>query len=283
MKKAMFLLLCLCVSGMLTAQAPLSQDEALKQLYSHYDAASKTAQWGCAGESGPPNGWWSCLKEYATVDVAVQLMAQVQEAGVEKLYLIASAKPAHGPDGYDCNACGPAIGVAVFALQEKHWIMESASPAAGFYGAWGNPPMSELIAIGPNKHGVLLTKSEITAQGDSYSSKWLLAPIGKTVAEVWIIGDELDNKKAYYSKDVENIRPSILYRSSAAARFDCIIGECANGYFDIEVISRGTSWRYGEHLKDENWTEVYQFKDGKYELVRHQSFREIKVITSPKH
>jgi hypothetical protein len=94
--------------------------------------------------------------------------------------------------------------------------------------------------------------------------------------------DEKDDFGAYDPKGVDG--PSIRYRSVAAIRFGCILDDnCGNGkgYFDIEVISRGLD-RSGAKasLIAQNWTNVYQFKDGKYTLVRHQKFIELKAVAN---
>jgi hypothetical protein len=157
--------------------------------------------------------------------------------------------------------------------------LETANATVGFYGSWGGPPFVDLVAIGPSRYGVLVSVED-GGQGYTDGYKWLLAPIGKTVAEVWNIQDEQDDFGAYDPKGVDG--PSIRYRSAAAIRFSCIFDDsCANGnsYFDIEVISRGLDARGTKtSLKPQNWTNIYQFKDGKYQLVQHQQFIEKKAV-----
>lgn len=120
------------------AQQPLSRDEAMKQLYHEYDAASKTAQWVCTAAQAQSKGTegWPCSKDYATVTISQVLMAEVEEDGVEKVYVVASAAPDGSPGGYDCHACAPAVGMAVFAWKTDHWELQSANPATGFYAGW---------------------------------------------------------------------------------------------------------------------------------------------------
>ena len=118
MKTQLFLFFfVLCVLSALSAQEPLSRNEALAQLYNQYDAKTETAKWVCPNEQaseGPHEGW-PCAKEYATVSIDVLFTAQLNEGGVEKTYLVASAVPDKAPGGYECEACEPAIGAAVFA------------------------------------------------------------------------------------------------------------------------------------------------------------------------
>jgi hypothetical protein len=281
MKSLMFLLILCCSLTTLPAQEPLSQDEALKQLYHKYDPAKETAQWVCTkGQlQTPKSEGWPCWKEDTNVSISVLLMADVQDGS--EFFLVASAKPANDPSGYDCHACAPAIGVAVFTWQAEHWVLQSANAATGFYGAWGEPPDIDLVMVGPNKHGLMLTLED-EGQGFSSSYKGLLVPVDKSVNKVWRIQDEDDDYGAYDPTDKFAIH--VKYRSSAAIKF---IGsdENSNGrndYYDIEVISRGNDMPgTSRRLKDENWTEIYRFSDGKYRLLQHKDFLEIKKPSKP--
>jgi hypothetical protein len=292
MKKAsissIFLAL-LCSCGILRAQASLPQDEALKQMYGNYDASTRTATLSCTDaqrlENSKTHGsWWPCYEDDSVVSVEIILIAVVptwtdQKHKIEEAYLVTSAVPAHDPSGFGCHSCEPAIGVVQFVRRDEKWKLEKANATVGFYGSWGGPPSVDFMAIGPFHYGVMLSKED-GGQGYMSGSKWLLAPIGNTVAEVWNIQDEQDDFGAYDPKGVDG--PSIRYRSAAAIRFSCIFDDsCANGngYFDIEVISRGLDEAGPKtSLKAQNWTDVYQFKDGKYKLVRHQSFIETKSV-----
>lgn len=291
MKSPSVLLAFLCLCAMSSAQNPLSQDEALKQMYGNYGATAQTATLYCTNaqriENSKTHGsWWPCYKDDSVVSVQIILMATVPiwtgpKQKIDVTYLVTSAVPAHDPSGFDCHSCEPVIGVAQFVWQDREWKLEQANATVGFYGAWGAPPFVNLVAIGPSHYGILLSVDD-GGQGDMFGSKWLLAPVGKTVAEVWNIQDEHDNFGAYDPKGVDG--PSIRYRSAAAIRFSCIFDDsCANGngYFDIEVISRGRDETGPKSaLKPQNWTDVYQFKEGKYKLVRHQRFFEKKESSS---
>ncbi|MGB9408690.1 MAG: hypothetical protein WCA89_14220 [Terracidiphilus sp.] len=280
MKILTLFLMCLGAMGAIQAQEPLSLDEALKQLYSQYDAGKKTAQWLCTKgqERDTPHEGWPCVKGDARVSVSVLLMAEVQEGSAEKIYLVTSAKPFSNPDDYNCHACAPAIGVGVFAWQAEHWVLQSANAALGFYGGWGSPPWIELVQIGPERHGILLSVDDM-GQGYASSFKRLLTPLGKTVSDVWSIEDEQDNLGAIDPDD--KLNKQVPYRSSAAFKFNASDpeggGTDLTDYFDIEVISRGNDREDFNHpVKSENWTEIYRFKDGKYRLLRHRDFIEVR-------
>lgn len=267
--KALLLSSAFFCSGLtLLGQTLLSNDEALKQLYRDYDPATKTAQWVCQKDQteGPQRGW-PCTKD-ATVSVSVILSEQVSEGDATRLYIVTSAKPANDPAGdYNCHACAPGIGAAVFVWQGYGWTLESENAAVDFLGGWGDPPTGELIATGPKRHGILFS-SDDEAQGFSWSSKHLAIPINKGIEVVWGVESESDDADAVDPDDKENSPP--LYRSSATIRFvpRKAVAVDTSDYYDIEVVSHGTSWEGGGHrVKPENWTEIYTFKGGKYRLL----------------
>jgi hypothetical protein len=262
---------CLGAAGAFQAQKPLSQDEALKQVYSQYDAQKKTAQWACT--KAQEGTFWPCPRENERVSVSVVLMVETQEGGAKKIYLVTSAKPIDPEFEYDCHPCAPAIGVSVFAWQAQHWVLQSVNAAVGLYGALGSPPSIELVRIGPERHGLLLHVGS-TGQGYTESSRILLAPLGKSVNEIWTILDEQDNLGRIDPDDKQNSEAP--YKSWTTIRFFAANDGTSRDYYDANVVSRGNSSDDGVHLKPENWTEVYRFKDGEYKLLSHKDFVEVK-------
>ena len=145
---------------------------------------------------------------------------------------------------------------------------------SGIYGEWGGPPDIVLVNVGPERHGVVVSW-DFMGQGYASSKVALLAPLGTTLSEVWHIQDEQDDAGAYDPAD--KMGQHVLYRSSAAFKF-CSCDEDSEipEYYEIEVISRGSDLESRNvRLKPENWTEIYAFKGGKYELVRHRNFVEV--------
>jgi len=281
MKKLILFLIFLAATTVLLAQQPLLPDEVLQQLYHQYDAGKGTAQWLCIKKQHGEitHEGWPCQKEPATVSVSVELMAEVQENGAKKVYFVSSAKPESDQDNYECHACAPAIGIAVFVWQAQHWVIESANPAVGFYGGWGDPPQVDLVQIGPEKHGLMLSVDNM-GQGYASSVKILLAPQAQSVSELWRIQDEQDDEGAYDPTD--KFATHLFYHSSAALRLYATHqdnGSLAD-YYDIEVISRGVGTKDLVHSKPENWTETYRFSGGKYKLLHHRNFIEVKKAKS---
>lgn len=250
----------------------MTEAQALSHIYRDYDPATRTAQWNCPAIEDQAKGreGWPCGKEYATVAISGLFMAQVADGNTLKTYVAASAVPAHPSMGYDCHACAPAIGAAVFEWEDGHWAAQSVNPIVGFYGGWGDPPTIDVVTAGPAKHGFLLSLSN-EAQGYSDSSQVLLLPVGSTFSDVWDIEDEDDNFGACDPSDKEN--PCVRYRTSAAFHF--IPDDRSSDYYDIEVISRGRDREDQAHpMVSEDRTEIYRFSGGRYRLLRHTSFAE---------
>lgn len=269
----------LCAIGELQAQSTFSLSEALKQLYRGYDPDKQTAQWVCTKEQerkGAHAGW-PCSKEYPTASVSVLLEAEVQEGDAKRLYLVTSAKPLKDAFGeYECHGCLPAVGMAMFSNQGQAWILESANAVVGFYGCWGHPPGVDLVEVGPQKHGIILSTADV-AQGFAWSSKSLLAPFGRTIVEAWRIQDENDNIGSIDPDDKQN--KGVPYRASATFKFlagDGVI-DGTGEYYDLEVTSHGKDREdYVHPIKAANWTEIYRFRDGKYRLIHHEDFIMVK-------
>lgn len=276
--KALVLFLASCSAVIaLHAQPPLTQPEALGRIYRDYNPEKSTAQWECtAGQKkeGPHEGW-PCAEENATVSVSVVMMAEVEEYGADMVYLVASAKPAGSPGGYECHACAPALGAAVFVAQEGNWALQSANPAVGFCGGCGYPPAVDFVEVGAQRRGFVLSMED-EGQGFSASFSVLVIPVGKTVSGVWSIHDEEDDLGAY--DPTGKLNKLVQHRSSAAFKFvagDSTGGNADRDFYDIEVISRGDNHDdWGQPTKTQDWTEVYRFKDGRYRLLSHKDFIE---------
>lgn len=281
MKRLILFIICLGAAVATPGQPPLSASDALKELYKDYNPDTGKARLECVKgkerDSAPQKTGWPCLKEYATVRVSSVFMAEVMEHGTDRVYLVASAVPADSPGGFECHACQTAIGVAVFQAQEGNWALRSANAAVGFYSGWGQPPAVDFVHVGPEERGFLLS-SNYMGQGYASSRTVLLIPIARSVEEVWSLVDEQDNAGAIDPDD--KLNRQVAYRASAAFKFNASApedgGEDLPDYYDIEVISRGNVSEDLVHLKAENWTDVYRFKDWKYRLLRHRDFVEVK-------
>lgn len=272
MVKTFILLTLLVTTNASLAQTPLPVDDALKQMYSEYDPTKQQAHWVCSddqksADSAKREGW-PC-SEGEIVAVSVLSISQIEEGNVWKTYVVTSAVPAQEPHEFECHACVPAVGVEVLAWKAGHWELEGANAAVGFYGEWGIPATSELVAIGPEKHGVILS-SDWSGQGYHNSTKFLVAGVEKGVTEVWRLNDETDDSGAFDPKGKNG--PSRQYYAEAAFKF---VYDGKDDIYEIIVMSRGR-----DSKGSANWTAVYRFRDGKYQLLKKTRFSELPHSTA---
>src|ERR1700733_4255229 len=129
MKASIPLFILLCSTATSICQSPFSTEEALTQLYHNYDPAKETAQWVCTNEQQAKEPDRLCeylqggnIKDDTAVSVSVILMAQASEGDATRIYIATSAIPARFPGEFDCHACVPATGAAVFVWQSQRWV-----------------------------------------------------------------------------------------------------------------------------------------------------------------
>jgi hypothetical protein len=273
MKTLVFLLVFLYTGTRLQAQEPLSRAEALRQLYQHYDDANKTAQWVCAKDRKTDDPCWEGAD--ATVSIAPLLTAEVNEDGIEKMYLVASAKPADG--SYECHVCAPTIGAAVFALNSGQWVLQSKNEVTGFFGTFGLPADIDLVMVGPKLHGIMITNA-YGGQGYVESTKTLLLPLAATVNDVWSTKDQQDDRGDDFGLE-RSLSHRLRYLSSAGIRFRWVGGpenDLRNDYYNIEVVSHRKSVRIDTlWIKQKYWEDTYQFNGSKYLRVSHEQLTKV--------
>lgn len=248
------------------SQMALSRDEALAQIYKDYAPAKQQAHWVCSDsqKSNDPakRDGWAC-SEGEVVSTSLLLMSQIKEGDDWKTYVVTSAVPAQEPHEYECHMCAPSVGVGIFVWHNGRWKLANANVAAGFYGEYGGPPIAGLVAIGPERHGIVLWAG-YSGQGYHDSMKYLLAPVGNIVSEIWQLHDEADNSGTVDPTD--NLAPHKLYYAEATFKF---VYNGKDETYDIIAMSRGR-----DSKGPANWTAVYRFRNGKYELLRKTLYME---------
>jgi len=252
----------------------LSRAEALRQLYQHYDDSNKTAQWVCAKDRKNDDPCWD--GDDATVSITPLLTAGVNEDGIQRTYIVASAKPSN-KDSYECHLCGPAIGVAVFAFESGQWVLKSKNEATGFFGSFGEPGDVNLAAVGPHRYGVMLF-TDFGGQGYYESTETLLLPLAANVTQVWSVTVKQDDMGDDEGPE-RRISHRLRYLSSSGISFYWTggpEGSLRNYYYDIAVVSHRSSYRFRTHwVRQEYWEDTYQFNGSKYLRTSHQKLTKI--------
>jgi len=152
--------------------------DAMKALYGNYDPAKKISIYKLTKTFQN-----SYFDKPGKVAVYPFLVAGASDSGTTKVFMLTYAIPAGAPI-FDCHACAPVIGVAVFAKKNGSWAAESALNAFNPLGNWGGPPNAEIVRIGPDRAAFQLTPGG-TNQGETFSLVMFLVPWQGGIREVF--------------------------------------------------------------------------------------------------
>jgi hypothetical protein len=251
------------------AQPQFSVETAFKRLYGNYDPNTKSAVW--SDFTFPTTGeWWEQNRFICEIDpeplrVHLLIDRQVIEGGAIKHYFVTWAVPQSWTEGSG-RQCKTAIGATVFVWRGKSWEVESSNRYMASAGTYGYPPETVmLLRLGKARHGMIMETGDLT-QGYYWTSVALIAPVGKDFREVWAQGVSSDNSGTCSNDAKERKEFSFekCYASSASYR---VIEVEGSEYFDIRVVSKGTSRKPKDKIVSENWTKLYRFADGRYKEV----------------
>jgi hypothetical protein len=221
------------------APAEFVLDDAMQHWYGRYDVSTRTAR--------------ANLPEHTALDLAgtdfaagdpVDITAMFDTAytqGNRPRHLVVTAAVPHrsdkpgrpGDDMFDCLACQPVIGMAVFTLRNNSWLLESENPAAELAGSGGNPPQVQLVTLGSDVHGVRL-ESGFTATDESSRRMSLLVPWHETVERAFTTETAHSNREAC---GPESPMREPCYSWQRAVAFVAVPGQ---QYDDITVTDIGT-------------------------------------------
>lgn len=186
------------------------------------------------------------------------MVLQATEAGVPKTILLTYAIPLRDQT-FDCHACRPLIGAAVFEKSDHEWKVENSRTVASVAGSFGQPPeFARIVNIGPKKIAIEITDGD-EGQGQTTTVKTLLVPwegkVNETIERV--IAD--DNKGSECGDP--NTLPCYEYHR----QMKFVPGTNAE-YYDVVVDLSGTDITDSEpfRLVKVNATERLEFKTGKY-------------------
>src|SRR5206468_3408423 len=138
-----------------------SDAKALEILYGNYDPALRVSYWGDVVTPPGPNHDF-LVGEYNKGAIVRPFFSQpFREGDAEKRFLLTQMVP-RGESDYQCHACSPLVGGAIFVHRNGTWIPEREQLAIAQYGGWGEVPKApKLVRIGPAKMGVLLEEGNV--------------------------------------------------------------------------------------------------------------------------
>ncbi len=173
----------------------------MQHWYGRYDPATRTAR--------------ANLPEHPTIDLAGTFFAPSDpvditaifdagytQAGHARHVIVTAAVPHRsdkpgrpGDDLFQCLLCRPMIGMAVFTLRGRTWLLESENPAVDLAGTRGNAPQVHSVDLGTDLHGVRLD-SELRAVDEQSSTTSLLVPWHETVVRALAVQTSGSNRGA---------------------------------------------------------------------------------------
>jgi hypothetical protein len=224
--------------GMESVPEDFKLPDAMKTLYGNYDPLAHTSTFRLT-KTFPH----SFFDKPGKVDARAFLTTGAKDTGAMKVFVLTFGVP-HGSPEFDCHACAPVIGAAVFAKKDGGaWAVESANKEFDMLGNWGGPPGAEIVRVGPDRLAFEL-KPGNTNQGETVGSVMILLPWKGAVREVF---------------DAETI---------STATSDCGdgMGDCRDKTGEITFV-RGADPDYDEIVLTISGTET-SAKTGKDEKVR---------------
>jgi len=210
---------------------------AMKLLYGNYDPLAHTSTFRLT-KSYPH----TFFDKPGKVDARAFLTVGASDGGAMKVFLLTAAVP-HGSPEFDCHACAPVIGAAVFAKNGAGWAVEASNREFDVIGNWGGPPTAEIVRLGPERMGFEL-KPGNTNQGETVGSVMILLAWKGGIREVF---------------DAETI---------STETSDCGdgMGQCRDKSGEISFV-RGEDEDYDDIVLTISGTEI-NAKTGKEEKVR---------------
>jgi hypothetical protein len=238
---AALLFLCGCQRKPPTSSVPRPFDlnDAMEHWYGRYDRSTQTAR---ANLPDHPDvdlaGSWFAPKD--PVDIVVVFDAPYQQAGHPRHVIVAAAVPHRsdkpgrpGDSTFNCFACQPVIGMAVFTLRLNTWVLESENEAVDIAGSRGLPPSFRLVTLGTELHGVR-SEAHIEASDFSSARMSLLVPWQDDISRAFA------GEIAYSNRNACGPESPMREPCYAWERKDALVSVPGQDYDDLVLSGSGT-------------------------------------------
>lgn len=235
--------------------------QAMKMLYGNYDVKTQTSVTSLPREE-------SSLPAPGDQRMAVRVLLNAfsVDARSKTFVLVTFAVPAND-DTFDCHACSPTIGMAVFSQKELKWTMVGFNRAVMFSGEWGRPPTDiQLVQIGPNHDAVKLVDVG-GGNGEPTAVLQILIP--------WNGSVNLGLERIIADDDKGMCGPGGLLACYANRRTLHFIQNDKRDYYDVELKLTGTDLPTSDAVDSKrarkvNGLEILKFENGKYVQISRQ-------------
>ncbi|HSW69767.1 MAG TPA: hypothetical protein VLI69_06430 [Gammaproteobacteria bacterium] len=143
---------CLAAALFFVCQPSFSERKALMMIYGNYDPINKSSLW--VNIPFPDKEDISSYFEKRKGFVQAIFFKSYRENKKNKIFLLTKTIPTNIP--FDCHACLPLIGAAVFVKKRNHWQIEAQNQFIMYDGEYGEFPVMKLIEIGKDRFGLSL-------------------------------------------------------------------------------------------------------------------------------
>jgi hypothetical protein len=235
---------CASAASMRSFAGSFDRRRAMTLLFGNYDPGKGTAEVQGLVALDPSF-------ETDTGSAAIFLDAPFQEAGVERRLLLTYTVP-EGQD-YSCHACPPLISGFLFAHKDDKWFVDISEQRIGVSSSWGKPPMATLVQVGPDRHAIVFSDSDM-AQGYSSSTDSIWVPVDAVFQQAINITTESDDDGGCEMAGTGCYQYRTTYSFGPGRNRD---------WFDLRVSVTGTE-PIGDTVVPVSTVTNYVFDKGKY-------------------
>ncbi|EKD71587.1 MAG: hypothetical protein ACD_46C00154G0002 [uncultured bacterium] len=230
-------------------QPALSKEQALRMIYGNYDSKSQSASW--VNIPFPDKEDASSYFEKKKGIVRMIALQAYRENGKDKFFILTKTIPTDIP--FDCHACLPLIGAAVFVRKHMHWKIEAQNQFIMYDGEYGELPEVKLIRVGKDKFGLSLEFGHIVIRDKELT---LLIPYNGNIVAA-------HNEVIYF----ENFNDCEYAKTIPCAAYTANIdfASSKNPYYTLQIKRFGTVYNHKREKAMPVDEEVeYQFVNGQY-------------------
>jgi len=199
------------------------------------------------------------------LDVRAFFLSAVPGSGNKEVLLATFGVPDSG--NFDCHACAPFIGAALFKRGTGGWTREASEPPFLPFGLVGRHPDAKLVQYGPHRYGIQL-ESRGAHQGNIFTTVALLLPWNGRFrmalrTETLANNTEDESAECRLSEDGpdKDYRLRLCYAYHRKLKF--VPGRDSQ-YYDLVVTTSGKDFNESGKVVDISGTMRLRLVDGKY-------------------
>lgn len=232
--------------------ADFSLPDGMKLLYGNYDAAKKSSTFRLSKKF--PNTFFD---RPGKVEAREFTAAGMMDSGEMKVFVLTSAVPAAAPQ-FNCHACAPVIGVAIFAKKGGAWAIEDADKSFEVMGNWGGPPAASIVRVGPDRAAFELNPGN-TNQGETVGATVILLPWKGAIREAFNMETEsTENSDCGDGTECTDKETEVSFVHGDNPDYDDLL---------LKITGKATSQKTGKEVEIHR-EQTWKFADGKYVRIR---------------